>query len=721
MKISITNSILKKIKLYCGVNRNFFLLTVFLALLILAACLFMLLPKGQSIPVEGGCSDVSSPYMHKHFNDGRRITYCAGGDGYRGWVKSSEFIGRKGSIQFEYAGYPKTEGIQLSLVSNNEEKRIKIDLPSAGENWRVYSIKTPEEFFDKKLFLFAEDTSVSGFGWIGMGLVKNGVINVGTEFILKVVIITVILFALLGSFLAFFISKFELDQAIAICFVLFGLYGYLTFFGYYMGRYIGVFSSITFIFCGCLSLIWIYRFKKFEEFKRALSFLLPVGLLTVFIILVGYHPFNPFDNNSAWQIPANKWLNLPIDNWLPKVFADQVWSGGVNRPMIGDWLSSDRPPLQAGIFLIFYPMMPGSAALYQTISTFLQLLILPVTWIFISMLGEFKNRVYLIFILAFSSLVLVNSLFVWPKLISATYLMLCFIFLWHEQASKIRNFIIGASAALAILSHGGAFFGLLGIFLVWGCVIARSKLTPKIFNDFFTWGMVGILIFLPWFLYGKYIDPENGRLMKWHLAGLVGPSDVTFLEAFLSAYGKLSLGEWFKGRLDNLFFIFDGSVLLDTLKSPPGSLIGSFRTNSFFHFFYSMWFFSPIIAVLVWAVNGFKKIPRTLLILILTTFFGIFLWSILMFLPGSTGIHQGSYFLWVACFIWSALLIDLSSEKLYLLGIAFNSVFAFLIYFSNEFPVGFENDWVFGLSILLLFMGFIGSLINLNFHNPPRA
>jgi hypothetical protein len=337
------------------------------------------------------------------------------------------------------------------------------------------------------------------------------------------------------------------------------------------------------------------------------------------------------------------------------------------------------------------------------------------------MLGNFKNKIYLILLLTFSSLLLVNSLFVWPKLISATYLMLCFIFLWSDQLDKARNFIIGASATLAMLSHGGAIFGLLGIFLVWGFIAVRRGITKKIINDCIAWGLVFIIIFLPWYLYGKYIDPNNGRLMTWHLAGLVGPSDLTFSEALFKAYGNLTFSEWFKGRLDNLFFIFKGSIFLDILNNSPSTLIASFRTNSFFHFFYSMWFFSPIIAALLWAVNGFKKIPTNLFILILTTFCGIFLWSNLMFLPGSTTIHQGSYFLWVACFLWSALLIGLSSEKAFLLGAACNLVFAFLIYFCNEFPVGFKNDWIFGLSILMLFLSFIGSLINLDHQENLRA
>ncbi|TWB24630.1 hypothetical protein FBZ89_101256 [Nitrospirillum amazonense] len=48
--------------------------------------------------------------------------------------------------------------------------------------------------------------------------------------------------------------------------------------------------------------------------------------------------------------------HLPIDNELPRLFGDGLYGGHVPRPLVGDWLSSDRPPLQTGLELEVAPL-----------------------------------------------------------------------------------------------------------------------------------------------------------------------------------------------------------------------------------------------------------------------------------------------------------------------------------------------------------------------------
>lgn len=44
--------------------------------------------------------------------------------------------------------------------------------------------------------------------------------------------------------------------------------------------------------------------------------------------------------------------DLPPDNILPLAFANALRTGHVASPFFGDWLSSDRPPLQVGFCLL---------------------------------------------------------------------------------------------------------------------------------------------------------------------------------------------------------------------------------------------------------------------------------------------------------------------------------------------------------------------------------
>ncbi|MBD4688764.1 hypothetical protein GUG36_24660, partial [Xanthomonas citri pv. citri] len=69
--------------------------------------------------------------------------------------------------------------------------------------------------------------------------------------------------------------------------------------------------------------------------------------------------------------------NLSTDAWLPLLFGDMLARGKIDVPMVGDWLSSDRPPLQVGLYLMLYKVFPETRALvYQGISTWAQALVL---------------------------------------------------------------------------------------------------------------------------------------------------------------------------------------------------------------------------------------------------------------------------------------------------------------------------------------------------------
>lgn len=48
------------------------------------------------------------------------------------------------------------------------------------------------------------------------------------------------------------------------------------------------------------------------------------------------------------------------------LFGDMLARGRLDIPMVGDWLSSDRPPLQVGLYLMLYKLLPHNHVLvYQ--------------------------------------------------------------------------------------------------------------------------------------------------------------------------------------------------------------------------------------------------------------------------------------------------------------------------------------------------------------------
>jgi hypothetical protein len=118
---------------------------------------------------------------------------------------------------------------------------------------------------------------------------------------------------------------------------------------------------------------------------------------------------------------------LPPDNILPRLVAERVVDGIRGEPFIADWLSSDRPPLQAAVETMASPFIPkGSRELnYQALATMLQLLVIPAGWILLRRLGlSFLSTLGVVSATALSGTVAFNGTYVWPKLLCAAYSIL---------------------------------------------------------------------------------------------------------------------------------------------------------------------------------------------------------------------------------------------------------------------------------------------------------
>ncbi len=61
------------------------------------------------------------------------------------------------------------------------------------------------------------------------------------------------------------------------------------------------------------------------------------------------------------EIQSQRYLAMPGDNLIPNFFAAGLRNANIPVPLMGDWYSADRPPLQTGLLLLF------SKALEKTI------------------------------------------------------------------------------------------------------------------------------------------------------------------------------------------------------------------------------------------------------------------------------------------------------------------------------------------------------------------
>lgn len=133
--------------------------------------------------VNGGCSDRSSPHMNNYFNDNRKITFCEGGDAFKGAIQSESFKGKK-EIFFSYAGYPSSNNIYI-LLKSKEVVVQDVKLPSVGERWVRHSLNIPSDLVETELYLEVIDDSTEIFGWAGIANVEYEIVGNAAKLLIK--------------------------------------------------------------------------------------------------------------------------------------------------------------------------------------------------------------------------------------------------------------------------------------------------------------------------------------------------------------------------------------------------------------------------------------------------------------------------------------------------------------------------------------------------------
>ena len=163
-----------------------------------------------------------------------------------------------------------------------------------------------------------------------------------------------------------------------------------------------------------------------------------VGLLVVAGVLTGL--WAAFDlamgflyggQDAPADVSASRFSDpLPMDNQLPYLFARHIEQvGHVGSPMhVGDWLSSDRPPLQSAFFLAhtLWHRPDATAQLdLQVLATLLQSTWVVGVWALALVLTTRRSvRALMVAGAAASGQVLLNSFYTWPKLLAAAFTLL---------------------------------------------------------------------------------------------------------------------------------------------------------------------------------------------------------------------------------------------------------------------------------------------------------
>jgi len=416
-------------------------------------------------------------------------------------------------------------------------------------------------------------------------------------------------------------------------------FGYLAFWIYLASKPAGQIFSYGLLAASFVGVLFRIKQKNAVFFLRS-EFIVPLAYtfcLSLFYLSLLYLFVNPIragvDVANVRFFPETR----PGDNIIPFIFAERIYDRAPIRPFCcGDWLSSDRPPLQAGIFLLQRPLrVAGNTFLqYQVLGTLLQCLWVCGIWSFLGTLGVSRRSITQVLgLLAFSGFLFYNSVYVWPKLLAATFIFFVFAILSRaaldrRPLTRIEMILAALSFTFAALAHPGSVFSApaIAVFLIIRRDLWRLKYAAIALV------MVAIC-FVPWTLYQKLYDPPGNRLLKMHLAGVMEPDARSTVQAIGDAYGRLTLKTVLQNKWSNIETIvgagpFWRGVRVAEREYVPEA-IGVLTLG-------------VILALVLWMAGVSAKLPHAGM-MVGAAALNLLVWCVVLFGPAQTVTEHGSY------------------------------------------------------------------------------
>ncbi len=469
----------------------------------------------------------------------------------------------------------------IFLEREDTHARIAIRVPEQfepGDRWQEMDWMLPSDWWKKPVRLIAIDHETRLAGWLGISspramnlsaLVRK---QLPTASVLIIYPFNLLLFLLPGLAIAF-VAAWRRETGtvslVILTVIASSAFGYAAFWAYFASNLLGqIFSFIVIILSGLSVALLLARSARLrsEARKMAVPFLyvLTVGLCYLCLFFVFGNPFA-----SGAALGDVRFFNffLPGDNIIPLIFADKIFHRESIEPFCcGGWLSSDRPPLQAGIFLLQRPLkLFGDGGLnYQVLGTALQCLSICGVWCLLKTLRTRSHRIRQVLgFLVFSGFFFYNTLYTWPKLLAATFILFVLTILFRilvadRPITTFETFLASMSFSLALMAHPGSIFSLPAFFLILIPKRRYVKLRQYAF------GAIVIALFVaPWAAYQKYYDPPGNRLLKMHLAGVQAIDSRSTWKAVRDAYTSITFKTYYRFKRANITNLI-GREPLDT-------------------------------------------------------------------------------------------------------------------------------------------------------------
>lgn len=646
-------------------------------------------------------------------------SYCGAGDQTVGKAVTAPFRAPE-TLSLYLAGYPSWPGISLSIESVSDGAKFFLKpLSNPREEWRKFDFSVPLSLVGKPIRLVAEDRSTAPGGWIAfsepVAAASAWDLSEARVLLGKALLSDIVTFLPCLAVCGFFILR----GARNVCFLglvvlsTTGAIGYFSFWVWFisprLGRRLSVWLPILFVAA------LLFAIRRMDKTGRLLlkALLTPIALTATVALMVLTAGFlyggllDPLE--TAWTRFSHP---LPPDNTIPYLFAEGIARGHVPKPLIADWESSDRPPLQTGLILSEFAYLrseqnyPRSELNYTVVAVLLQSLWVIGLWTLLMAFDLDRRAVALTFsVCVFSGFVFLNSIYVWPKLLAAAYTLGVVAILMGGRfgvprlESTVLAVLAGALAAFGLLAHGGSMFALLGVGFTMLILRIRVSLRSLAISAL-TLGA----FYLPWILYQKVYDPPGDRLLKYHLAGVESITHRAFLPVLAAAYKSLSVEQILHNKLANMMTVGGhGLEYWSQMLTLIGLLSGAnhnstvvaatasgLRAQDFFYLVPNLGLLVLGIPAFVFGLRRRSRSAEYRLAISMWLFVALtaVCWCLLMFKAESALLHQGTYVMVLLAYAGSTLALWAASRLLAVIVAALQIASQFLLYaFTMRMPL----------------------------------
>jgi hypothetical protein len=482
-----------------------------------------------------------------------------------GYVRTVPFELKSGTLTIPVYGFPNSMFAGLYVESLKTQTTFQIDKGASHNQWDIYSLSLPQSLVHSEVRIVAYSNNAAALVGFGTPYYRENNALPGVSFSRLFVSVAISLgYLFLLFFPIFWVirnvrKRFDIETLLAAA-ILTSLLCFLLFFCAYSFAAIGRTAVRTWLL-GSLGLV-VWDASRRREWQRygSNTALLLLGLCTVFygFFLFSFNTVSPSYSANYVFWPA-AWST---DNQIPVETAALLAKGSIQSEWpFGSWKLSDRPPLLASLLyplavvLNDSPMALGrsftSITLQIAASGLQGFWILP-AWMFFCRLGLGRKECLTgCLIVAASPFVFFNSVYVWPKLLSAGFCLAQFVYLpgpandSHSVEGKKRSLLSGFSAALAIIAHSGIILAVVAVALIGFLRVSVRRPAPALLS-----ALAAFLVIVPWALWTKAVVPTTNPLPKYFFTGDYGLSkpDETVLSWTRNFYGAISTRDWLHSK-----------------------------------------------------------------------------------------------------------------------------------------------------------------------------